>query len=75
FWLAKAGALAEEMRARVKGIEPKLTREVVEVYKHHWAYSCEKATEELGYEVTPMADGLAATVAWVKEAIEDGRIK
>lgn len=75
FWLAKVAALAEEIRARVKGIEPKLTREVVEVYKHHWAYSCEKATEDLGYEVTPMEDGLAATVAWVKEAIEDGRIK
>lgn len=75
FWMAKVAALAEEARAGIKGIEPKLTREMVEVYKHHWAYSCEKAIKALGYQVTPMEDGLAATVAWVKEAIDDGRIK
>jgi len=75
WWLAKVAALVEEVRARIRGQEPKLTREVVEVYKHHWAYSCEKAKAELGYTPTPLEEGLGATVAWISEEIEKGRIR
>ena len=75
YWVAKAFALAEEEKCRITGREPRLTREVVEIYKHHWAYSCRKAQAELGYKVTPLDDGLKATVAWIKMAIREGKIK
>jgi nucleoside-diphosphate-sugar epimerase len=75
FWVAKAGALVEEARAAVAGREPAISREVVEIYKHHWVYSSLKAARELGYEITPFETGLTRTVAWVKQQIEAGNIK
>ncbi len=74
YWLAKVAALAEEARARISGAVPKLTREVVEVYKHHWAYSSGRAELELGYRTTPLEEGLATTVAWIKAQIDQGRL-
>lgn len=75
YWLAKIGALLEEAKASIAGREPKLTREVVEIYKHNWVYSCRKAGRELGYEVLPLAEGLQKTLRWVKREIDAGRIK
>ncbi len=75
YWLAKVAALPEEIRFHLSGREPKLTRQTVEIYKHHWAYSCEKARRDLGYTVTPLADALGATVDWIKTEIKAGRIK
>jgi farnesol dehydrogenase len=73
--LAKVAAFAEEVKASMAKREPKLTREVVEVYKHHWVYSSDKAIAELGYSITPLAEGLAETVKWVQSEIAEGRIK
>lgn len=75
WWLAKVAAFAEESAAAVRGREPKITREIVAVYKHHWVYSCEKAKAEIGYSVTPLETGLAATVDWIREAISRGEIR
>ena len=45
------------------GREPKLlTHEVVNVYKRSWAYDSSRAIRELGYEITPLEEGLARMV-------------
>lgn len=57
----------QRWRAELFGIEPELTDEVVAIYRHEWAYSSERAVRELGYRVTPFEDGVARTVAWLRE--------
>jgi NAD+-dependent farnesol dehydrogenase len=57
--LAKGMAWVEELRARMSSnYLPKLTCEVVDVYKHNWRYSSHKAITELGYSRTPLKAGL-----------------
>jgi len=48
-------------------IPPLLTHEVVEVFRHEWAYSSAKAERELGYRPTPLREGLRRTLEWMKE--------
>ena len=57
----------QRMRADWFGVEPELTDDVVEVYRHEWAYTSERAQRELDYHVTPLADGVRRTVAWMRE--------
>lgn len=49
-------------------IPPLLTHEVVEVFRHEWAYSSAKAERELGYRPTPLRQGISCTLEWMKEA-------
>jgi len=59
FSVAKILGWMEETRARFSSnYLPKLTRDVVEVYKHNWRYSSQKAIKELGYRRTPIKEGL-----------------
>ncbi len=59
FSVAKGIGWLEEWRARLsKNHLPQLTREVAEVYKHHWRYSSQKAITQLGYTRTPLKAGL-----------------
>ena len=60
----------QRWRAELLGIEPELTDEVVGIYRHEWAYSSARAEAELGYTITPLAQGIANTVAWLREAGE-----
>jgi farnesol dehydrogenase len=53
--------------ADLTGHPPMLTHGVVEVFKQHWAYSSQKAERELGYETTPLGDGVRRTVEWLRE--------
>jgi len=48
-------------------IPPLITHEVVEVFKHEWAYSSAKAERELGYRMTPLREGLRKTIDWMRE--------
>ena len=64
FAAAKALAWVEEARARWSNdYLPRLTREVVEVYKYHWRYSSQKAITQLGYTRTPLKAGILKTLA------------
>ena len=56
----------QRWRAELFGVEPELTDEVVRIYGHEWAYSSARAEAELGYRVTPLATGVAKTVAWLR---------
>jgi len=57
----------QRWRAELFGVEPELTDEVVRIYAHEWAYSSRRAEAELGYRVTPLREGVAKTVAWLRE--------
>jgi NAD+-dependent farnesol dehydrogenase len=65
---AVAGALGWFLRrlAPWTGKEPILTDGEVEIYRHEWAYSSARAVRDLGYTVTPAADGLGRMVAWLR---------
>jgi len=66
--LAKAAGAAQKAWARLRGTTPQLTPDLVEIYKHDWAYDSSRAERELGYRGRPLADGLATTAAWLKES-------
>jgi farnesol dehydrogenase len=57
----------QRWRAELFGIEPELTDEIVRIYAHEWTYSSAKAQAELGYRITPFEEGVARTVAWLRE--------
>jgi NAD+-dependent farnesol dehydrogenase len=62
-WAGKAMGAVEVARARLFGHRPWLTPGVAEIFKHDWVYSSAKAVRELGYNVTPLEEGLAKTLA------------
>jgi farnesol dehydrogenase len=66
--LAKAAGAAQKAWAGLRGTTPQLTPDLVDVYKHDWAYDSARAEKELGYRWRPFAEGLASTVAWLKES-------
>jgi farnesol dehydrogenase len=52
--------------AELTGLPPRLTHEVVGVFREHWAYSSARAERELGYRPTPLREGLRRTVDWLR---------
>jgi farnesol dehydrogenase len=65
--LAKMAGYSEYLLARIFGREPTLlTHEVVEIYKHSWAYDSSLAQKELNYQITPLKAGLEAMVDWLR---------
>jgi len=56
----------QRWRALLLGIEPRLTDEVVGIYRHEWAYDSAQARRELGYVVTPFGDAVQRTVDWLR---------
>ncbi len=68
YWAGSLIGKMQRWRADLFGVEPELTDEVVEIYKHEWAYDSSRAVRELGYRVTPLEEGMAKTCAWLREA-------
>lgn len=65
--LALASGWGEWMLAEIFGREPRLlTHEVARVYQEDWAYDSSRATGEIGFRVTPLSEGLARSVAWLR---------
>lgn len=65
-WLAKTSGFAMKSWAQITGGTPQLTPDLVEVYRHDWAYSSAKAGRELGYAPRTLAEGLALTLDWLR---------
>jgi farnesol dehydrogenase len=63
---ASALGYALYLWAELTGLPPKLTHEVVGVFREHWAYSSARAERDLGYRPTPLRDGLRRTVEWLR---------
>jgi farnesol dehydrogenase len=66
--IAKAAGAAQKAWAQLRGTTPQLTPDLVEIYKHDWAYDSSRAEKEIGYRWRPLSEGLASTVAWLKES-------
>ncbi|HEY6324526.1 MAG TPA: NAD-dependent epimerase/dehydratase family protein [Thermoanaerobaculia bacterium] len=65
--LATTIGAVQKAWARLRGTTPALTPDLVEVYRHDWAYSSARAAAELSYTFRPLREGLAATLAWLQE--------
>lgn len=68
--LGKVAGAFEKAWAAVQGRTPKLTPDLVDVYRHDWALDSSRAREELAYRPRPLAEGLAQTVAWLQRSDE-----
>jgi NAD+-dependent farnesol dehydrogenase len=68
--VAELAGRLQRWRAALTGREPEITDEVVRIYRHEWAYTSRRAEAELGYFITPLARGLAETVAGFRGARE-----
>ena len=63
---ASALGYALYLWAELTGLPPKLTHEVVGVFREHCAYSSARAESDLGYRPTPLREGLRRTVEWLR---------
>jgi nucleoside-diphosphate-sugar epimerase len=63
FALATLAALVDEARARVGGAPPRLTRGAVEIFRHDWSMNSDRSVAELSYRMTPLEEGIRATLA------------
>lgn len=53
---------AEELRATLTGATPLVTRGAVEIFRHDWSLDSSAAVRELGYTMTPLAEGVRRTL-------------
>jgi len=63
--LALAVARLETMKARWLGLYPFITTSWVRTFLENWAFSHQKASEELGYEPRSLREGLRLTCEWL----------
>jgi farnesol dehydrogenase len=70
FPMATAMGALEEMRARVFGVTPLVTRGAVEILRHDWPLDSTEAVRELGYRITPLDEGATQMVASIADAID-----
>lgn len=64
--VAKTSGFFMKSWAQIFGGTPQLTPDLVEVYRHDWAYSSAKAKRELGFHPRPLAEGLKITLDWLR---------
>lgn len=65
-WVLETYGWLSVFWARITGKLPFISYATVYVLKHQWAYSCDKAKTELGYEPRTLREGLAEVVSWLK---------
>lgn len=68
--LARLFARTELRRARWLGSYPLITPGWLETFLRDGAFSCAKAERELGYRITPLAEGLRRTWEWIERRRE-----
>lgn len=59
---AEAAGALEELRARITGATPRLTRATVEILRHDWAFDSKDAMRDLDYHITPIEEGVRHVV-------------
>ncbi len=65
--LAAAAGWGEFLLAEIFGRPPRLlTHEVVRIYRKAWTYDSALAAREIGYTITPLAEGLKRLVEWLR---------
>lgn len=66
--VARLTGLTMKTWARLTGGVPKLTPDLVEVNRRHWALSSKLAEDTLGYRWRTLESGLESTVAWLRDS-------
>lgn len=66
-FVATASGAAMKAWARLTGGVPRLTPDLVEIYRHDWAYDSATAIAEIGHRPRSLRAGLEATLAWLRE--------
>jgi NAD+-dependent farnesol dehydrogenase len=59
----------EELRVAVFGGTPLVTRGAVDIFRHDWSLDSSDARRDLGYTITPLADGVRRTLASLDHAL------
>jgi NAD+-dependent farnesol dehydrogenase len=67
-FLATASGAAMKAWARMSGGVPRLTPDLVEIYRHDWAYDSATAGREIDYHPRSLRSGLETTIAWLRES-------
>jgi farnesol dehydrogenase len=67
-FVAKAAGALQKGWAKLRGTTPQLTPDLVDVYRHDWAYDSSLAEKGLGYRWRPLAEGLGTTAAWLRQS-------
>lgn len=65
-WLIEIYGWISVFFARITGKLPLISYPTVRVLRHQWAYSCDKAKEELGYRPRSLNEGLEEILPWLK---------
>lgn len=65
-WVIEAYGWISVLFSRITGKLPLLSPPTVYVLQHQWAYSCEKAKKELGYNPRSLKEGLEEVLPWLK---------
>jgi nucleoside-diphosphate-sugar epimerase len=55
----------ELLRAKISGHYPLITPDWSRLFMLNWAFSSDKAREEIGYRITPFKQALDKTVMWL----------
>jgi farnesol dehydrogenase len=58
---------AEELRVRCFGGTPLITRGAVDIFRHDWSLDSSESVRELGYQLTPLADGIRRTLDSIRD--------
>lgn len=66
FLAVAAGAMMKGWSRLIGGV-PRLTPDLVEIYRHDWAYDSSTAERDLGYRPRSLRTGLTETLAWLRE--------
>jgi farnesol dehydrogenase len=68
--LAKAAGAAMKGWAALTGTVPRLTPDLVEIYRHDWTLDSSRAAADLGYRPRTLRAGLEETIRWAKTTPE-----
>ncbi len=61
--LAFAAGAVEELRARLTGRSPRITRGAVEIFRHDWSMDSRRSIDELSLRVRPLETGIRTLLA------------
>ncbi|CAL1410803.1 unnamed protein product [Linum trigynum] len=65
-WAIEVYGWVSVLVSRITGKLPLISPPTVRVLRHQWAYSCEKARNDLGYNPRSLKDGLLEVLPWLK---------
>lgn len=66
FPIADALGTIEQLRVTVAGGTPLITRGAVEIFRHDWSLDSADTMRQLGYTITPLAEGVRRTIESLK---------